>query len=126
MDDLRWYFPESVDELRELVAGDGNLVHGGGTGLLMRGLARKGITGAKGLIDLSAIRCLEGYPLDFVTHDDGVHRLGALNTYATTAEAMSAIDKGHILAKALTASVPPAFSYSRKSCAIISLLSGSR
>jgi CO/xanthine dehydrogenase FAD-binding subunit len=91
MGEMRWYFPESLDEARGLL-GRGQ-VHGGGTQILKTNMSR-----IKGMIDLGRLG------LKYLKNDRGIIRIGAAQTYTGVVRALEKIDSGHILVRALRAS----------------------
>ena len=90
MKEIKWYFPKSLEEVPELLKKDGTIPHGGGTSIL-RGRLNK----IKGLIDLTNL------PLHFFRDNNGNIEIGAAQTFAEVSEAISSIDPGNILARAL-------------------------
>ena len=83
---LKWYYPQSLEEIPDLIAKPGVAPHGGGTSLLRGNLSR-----INGLIDLSAL------PLRFVEHGEGEIRIGASASYAEVAGLIRQFDPDHIL-----------------------------
>lgn len=68
--DLKWYFPESLEETEELLKLPGVILHAGGTRILKT--QPKTISG---LIDIS------GLELDYIHLQDGVFSIGAATTF---------------------------------------------
>jgi CO/xanthine dehydrogenase FAD-binding subunit len=91
MQELTWYYPESLDEIPDLLGKEGVIPHGGGTGILRTNLRR-----TQGLIDLSHL------PLDFFRADNGIVEIGATQSFADVAENMRRIDPESVLTKSLS------------------------
>ena len=70
MGELIWYFPNSIEELKEIVQEEGVVVHGGGTGLLRGDIRRY-----KGLVDLGKLG------LSYIKNDGEFVEIGATSTY---------------------------------------------
>lgn len=96
MDNLKWYFPEKLDEAAGLLAKDGVIPHAGGTALV-----RRGVENVKGFVDLRRLG------LDYFDTADGSVEIGAMQTFADVSENMKKVDAGSILPQALM-SLPPA------------------
>ncbi len=90
MGQIQWYYPDSLEQVPELLAREGVVPHGGGTGILLGGLNQ-----IKGLIDLSRLE------LKRFHRRDGVIVLGAGLSYSEAAEALAAEGASHILSRSL-------------------------
>ena len=90
MNDIEWYFPESIEEAATLLAQGRVAAHGGGTSLL-RGASKQ----AGGLIELSRL------PLSYFEEEQGQFRFGAGRTYAEVVSNLTALDPAHILVQSL-------------------------
>ena len=90
MRDITWYYPETLDETRELLAHEGTIPHGGGTGIL-----RMSMRSIRGLIDLS------GLGFDYYKKNGKYVHIGAACTFGSVAEYAS---RDSILHKALSRS----------------------
>lgn len=88
---LKWYNPQSLEEIPALLRKRGVAPHGGGTSLLRGNLSR-----LAGLIDLSAL------PLRVFEHDKREIRIGAAMSYGDVVRHLSQIEPGHILVKSLS------------------------
>lgn len=88
MNEIDWYFPESLEEVSEML--DKGQPHGGGTGILRGGINRIG-----GLIYLGNLN------LDFFKKEGDIIKIGALQTYTEVVKNIGKIDPAHILVKAL-------------------------
>ena len=87
---LKWYYPQSLEEIPALLRKRGVAPHGGGTSLLRGSLSR-----LAGLIDLSAL------PLRVFEHDKREIRIGAAMSYGDVVRHLRQIEPGHILVKSL-------------------------
>ncbi len=88
---LRWYYPQSLQEVPALLRKRGVAPHGGGTSLLRGSLSK-----LAGLIDLSAL------PLNVFEHDEREIRIGATMSYGDVVRHLRKIEPGHILVKSLS------------------------
>jgi len=88
MNEIDWYFPESLEEASKLL--HKAQPHGGGTSILKGSMNR-----IHGLIDLSRL------PLDYFKNDGGIIRIGATQTFAEIITNFRKRDPEHILIKAL-------------------------
>lgn len=87
---VNWYFPRTLDEAVVYLEREKTIPHGGGTGLLKRGLG-----GVDGLVDLSRL------PLDYLRAEDGQVEIGASRTFAAAARDLGKLLPGTIMEKAL-------------------------
>ncbi len=92
MREIRWYYPENLKQLPDLLKREGVIPHGGGTGIL-----RGSLNHIEGLIDLGNLQ------LRYVRYRNGKIEVGAGTTYADLIEHLSGTDPDHILVKALKA-----------------------
>lgn len=92
MADVQWFFPHTLAEVPPLLAQEGVIPHGGGTGIL-----RGGMSQVRGLIDLGRLG-LEG-----VRRDKSAVSIGAATSYAAVARAVASGDPRHVLARSLAA-----------------------
>jgi CO/xanthine dehydrogenase FAD-binding subunit len=88
--EIRWYFPNELDEVREILAQEGVIPHSGGTGILWGGMTR-----IRGLMDVSRL------DLKFCRTHNGTIDLGAALSYSETAAALA--KAGHLLSRSLSA-----------------------
>ena len=88
MDEIQWYFPDSLDQVPELLSREGVVPHSGGTGILWGGMTR-----VRGLMDTSRLE------LKFVRDQDGSIVLGSALSYSEAAEALAKTD--NLLARSL-------------------------
>ena len=91
MRQIRWYYPESLEQVPELLGLEGVVPHGGGTGILLGGLNQ-----IKGLIDLGRLE------LKSFHRGGGEIVLGAALSYTEAAEALAAEGPPHILSRSLS------------------------
>ena len=91
MKEITWYFPNTPEEVPELLKKKGVFVHGGGTALL-----RSNLAGVEGLIDLKAL------PLNFCREREGVIEIGGGCAYSQITEVLQKIDSHNILIRALS------------------------
>jgi len=89
--EITWYFPNTPEEVPELLKKKGVFVHGGGTALL-----RSNLAGVEGLIDLKAL------PLNFCREREGVIEIGGGCAYSQITEVLQKIDSHNILIRALS------------------------
>jgi CO/xanthine dehydrogenase FAD-binding subunit len=85
---IRWYFPQNLDEVADILSRQNVIPHGGGTGILWGGLTR-----IRGLMDVSRL------DLKFARSQDGSIDMGAALSYREAAEALA--ESGHLLARSL-------------------------
>lgn len=90
MKNIKWEYPEQIEEVLDLIKDDKVILHGGGTHL----------TGKK-LKDGNRIVFLDKLPLNDVKRKEGSIKIGSLTDYNSIAERLEEIDPGHILAKSL-------------------------
>lgn len=90
MAELQWFYPDTVEEVVELISRKGVIPHGGGTGIL-----RGNLTKIRGLVDLSRL------PLQYHRKRGDMVKLGACTTFADAAAYLGGLDRECILAKAL-------------------------
>jgi CO/xanthine dehydrogenase FAD-binding subunit len=90
--DVQWFFPRTLAEVAPLLAQEGVIPHGGGTGILRGGMGH-----VRGLIDLGRLG------LDGVRRDKTVVSIGAAASYSAVARAVSSWDPQHVLARSLAA-----------------------
>jgi len=90
VEEIQWYYPESLDQLPELLAGEGVVPHGGGTGILRTGLKQ-----IKGFVDTSRLG------LKFLEKRKDAIVLGAGLSYSEAAEALAKENGQHILCRSL-------------------------
>ncbi len=88
MNEIDWYFPESLEEVSGML--DKAQPHGGGTSILKGEINR-----VRGLIHLGRLN------LDFFKKEGNITRIGALQTYAEVVKNIGKKDPAHILVKAL-------------------------
>jgi len=86
--EVQWFFPSELDEVPDILAREGVIPHGGGTGILWSGLTR-----VRGLMDVS------GLDLKYIRRRDGSIALGAALSYSETVRAVA--DTHHPLAHSL-------------------------
>jgi CO/xanthine dehydrogenase FAD-binding subunit len=87
--EIQWYFPNELEEVPGILARDGVVPHGGGTGILWGGMSR-----IRGLMDVSRL------DLKFCRARDGTIDLGAALSYSETAAALA--KAGHLLSRSLS------------------------
>ncbi len=90
MSEFQWYFPETLDEVIELLREPGVAPHGGGTGIIRGRLDRY-----KGLI------CLDRLGLDYVKITDNEVEIGAMATYQDVIDKLKTDSEDCILVKSL-------------------------
>ncbi|RKZ02044.1 MAG: hypothetical protein DRQ10_00875 [Candidatus Hydrothermota bacterium] len=88
--ELKWFFPERIEDAVDLIQEQGVVPHAGGTGLLLGK-----IRNVKALVDLGRL------DLDFFRKEGTTIELGAMMTYADTIRHIGR-DSNHILVKALS------------------------
>jgi CO/xanthine dehydrogenase FAD-binding subunit len=88
--DIEWYFPDELEAVPGILAQEGVIPHGGGTGILWGGMTR-----IRGLMDLSRL------DLRFCRRREGWIELGAALSYSETAAALA--DPRHLLSRTLSA-----------------------
>lgn len=91
MHELRWYFPDTMEEAVRLVDREGAVLHGGGTGLLMAGLKR-----VRSLADVGRLPVFQ----TDAGGDDVV--LGAGLTLAETVRRLRGMPSAELLCEALS------------------------
>ena len=78
MQEIRWYFPKTLEEVTGLLQEEGIIPHGGGTSILKGGMKRvKGLIDSRRL-DLSYFRTAKGAK--------GMIEIGATCTYSEVVE----------------------------------------
>jgi CO/xanthine dehydrogenase FAD-binding subunit len=87
--EIQWYFPNELEEVPGILALDGVVPHGGGTGILWGGMSR-----IRGLMDVSRL------DLKFCRVRDGTIELGAALSYCQAAAAL--VESGHLLSRSLS------------------------
>ncbi len=90
MAEIQWYYPNELEEVSEILAREGVIPHGGGTGILWGGMTR-----IRGLMDVSRLE------LKFCRTQNGMIDLGAAMSYSETAAVLA--QSGHLLATTLSA-----------------------
>lgn len=90
--DLKWYFPDSIEEAEKLLKQPGVFLHAGGTRILKT--QPKTI---EGLIDIS------GLGLNYIHLQNGIFSIGAATTFAEVIQFARRHNKLHILEKSLSA-----------------------
>jgi CO/xanthine dehydrogenase FAD-binding subunit len=88
--DVQWYFPRELSEVPALLAREGVIPHGGGTGIL-----RGGMSQVRGLVDLGRLG------LDRIHRNGDAVTVGAAASFAAVAEAAGGWDPAHVLARSL-------------------------
>jgi CO/xanthine dehydrogenase FAD-binding subunit len=88
--EIQWYFPNELGEVPEILAKEGVVPHGGGTGILWGGMTR-----IRGLMDVGHL------DLKFFRSQDGLTELGAALSYSEAAAALGSA--GHLLSRSLPA-----------------------
>jgi len=91
MKNLTWYYPETLEEVADLLKEPGLAPHGGGTGIL-----RTGTNHLNGLIDLRHL------PLFYCEADTDTIEIGAGLTYHEVVQWMKGVDPDSILVKSLS------------------------
>ncbi len=97
MDEIKWFYPESIDEATQIYASRKSIYHAGGTFILM----------SKKFPQVEAIVDLWHLPLDYFDLCEDTFEIGATNTYSAAVEKISAVKPDHILAKSLSAAASP-------------------
>jgi CO/xanthine dehydrogenase FAD-binding subunit len=87
---MKWFYPTSIEEAMQLLSQEEVFLHGGGTGLL-----RRGLQGINGLIDMSSL------PFNTIKREDSTVIIGSQCTYAQASDALLQIDPENVLGKAL-------------------------
>ncbi|MBN1836269.1 MAG: FAD binding domain-containing protein [Spirochaetales bacterium] len=90
--EVQWFFPRELSEVPSLLAQEGVVPHGGGTGLLLGGMSQ-----VRGLVDLSRLG------LGDIRKDGASACIGAAASYAAAAAAAAAWEPRHVLARSLSA-----------------------
>ena len=90
MAELSWYFPHSIEELKDILQKDGVVLHGGGTGLLRGDIRRYA-----GIADLGHLG------LSYVKEENDFVEIGATATYNDVVSFFKNNDKGSILYRSL-------------------------
>jgi len=91
MHEIKWYFPENIEEALDLIKLEGVIPHAGGTAILKSRLLER----IRGLVDLRKL------PLNYFNEQDGEVEIGAMQTYGDVIENLWQIDRDSILIKAL-------------------------
>jgi CO/xanthine dehydrogenase FAD-binding subunit len=91
MSEIQWYFPETLEEAERILAQEGVLPHGGGTGILRGGFGQ-----IRGLMDVGRL------PLRGAERRNGSVHLGAALSYTEAMRALEAMDAGQILLRSLS------------------------
>ena len=92
MAEIQWFYPRDPAEVPPLLAREGVILHGGGTGLL-----RGGMSQVRGLVDIRRLG------LERIHRDNGGVRIGAGASYRTVADAACRWHPAHVLARSLLA-----------------------
>lgn len=92
MHEIKWYFPQNVEEALGLIKLEGVIPHAGGTAILKSRVIER----IRGLVDLKKL------PLNYFDEEDGEIKIGAMQTYSDVIENLRRIDPDSILIKALS------------------------
>ncbi|MGM0496926.1 MAG: FAD binding domain-containing protein [Bacteroidota bacterium] len=97
MKNIKWEYPEQINEALDLIKDDKAVLHGGGNHLV-----------GNRLRDGDRIVFLGKLPLNYVKKEENSIKIGSLTDYNTVAERLNEIEPGHILAKSLgqSATIP--------------------
>lgn len=68
--DVKWYYPENIEEAFSLLKDSNNVLHAGGTGIL-----RAKSAGISGFVDLNRLK------LDYIKENDNEVEIGAMTTF---------------------------------------------
>ncbi len=90
MKNIKWEYPNHIEEALDLIKDEKAVLHGGGTHL----------TGIK-LKDGNRIVFLDKLPLNYVKKEEGFINIGSLADFNSVVERLNEIEPGHILSKSL-------------------------
>lgn len=91
MEKYKWYYPENIEDVLELIKTDQAILHGGGTHLTGKRLKNE-----KGFVSLEKI------PLHYIKKKDDKIKIGATTDYNSIAQKLNEFSPNHILAKSLS------------------------
>lgn len=90
MNNLKWYYPETIREATDLISKEKVIPHASGTNLLLRNLKK-----INGFVNLSNL------PLHYTKKEDNEIEFGSMLTYNEIISELKKIDKENILVKSL-------------------------
>ncbi len=91
MGELIWFFPKTVEEVKDIITSrEGVVPHGGGTGLLRGDIKRY-----RGLLDLGKLG------LSYITEHNGFVEIGAMTTYGDVVRYFKKKDSKSVLYRSL-------------------------
>ncbi len=96
MNDLMWYFPESLDEAMGLMGQDRVVPYAGGTSIIRQGVERY-----RGFIHLGKL------PLNYFKCEAGFIEVGAMRTLSDVVRDITAVGSGSIIEKSFSRAASP-------------------